>query len=202
MRDMDKIIDEARAEVLPFESWERLSGESAAAYSAFCSFRDYGPERNIKRALAAFLSQGGEGGCRAAGITAANGKAADGPIVKLAEKKYRMWRLWSMRYKWRERAADYDVYLDRLRLIQKRKSIEGREAAYRETTGKMLLAVNKKLDMMRPEELEQSLVTDWVKAAIGTEREIDGMVLLEGKKDKQADSGQLELRFAPEFEGL
>jgi hypothetical protein len=28
MTDMDKAIEEARAAVLPFESWERLPGES------------------------------------------------------------------------------------------------------------------------------------------------------------------------------
>jgi hypothetical protein len=51
MTDIDKTIEEAKAAVLPFESWERLTGESSAAYAAFCAYRDYGPERNIRRAM-------------------------------------------------------------------------------------------------------------------------------------------------------
>ena len=38
-------------EILPYESWEKLEGETALAYGAFCAFRDYGPERNIKKNL-------------------------------------------------------------------------------------------------------------------------------------------------------
>jgi hypothetical protein len=30
MTDIDKTIEEAKAAVLPFESWERLTGESSA----------------------------------------------------------------------------------------------------------------------------------------------------------------------------
>jgi hypothetical protein len=61
MMDMDKAIEEAwhrdaLAAVLPAnlrfdESWERLPGESGLAYAAFCAFRDYGPERNIRKAV-------------------------------------------------------------------------------------------------------------------------------------------------------
>jgi hypothetical protein len=51
MTDNDKTIEEATAAILPFESWERLTGESGTAYAAFCAFRDYGPERNIRRAV-------------------------------------------------------------------------------------------------------------------------------------------------------
>jgi hypothetical protein len=202
MADIEKVLDGARGVVLPFESWERLSGEGAAAYSAFCAYRDFGPERNIRRVVEASCSVDGEAGESAARGGDCSASAGQQIAASGAAKKYRVWRLWSMRHKWRERAADYDVYLDRLRLIQKRKGIEAREAAYRETAGKMLLAVNKKLDMMRPEELEQSLVTDWVKTAMGAEREVDGIAVPDNKRGRQADSGQLELRFDAEFEGL
>jgi hypothetical protein len=47
---MDKAIEEAKASVMPFESWERLPGESGLAYSAFCAYRDLGLERNIRKA--------------------------------------------------------------------------------------------------------------------------------------------------------
>jgi hypothetical protein len=182
MRDIEKTIEEAKAAALPFESWERLAGESGAAYAAFCSYRDYGPERNIRRAAEAAPAGEAEQGKR--------------------EKRYRMWRAWATRFRWRERAADYDLYLDRLKQTEKRKTIEAREAVYRETTGKMLRVVNKKLDVMRPEELSQTAVKEWVETAIRAEREIAGLAV--SPKDERDNQGgkQLEIQFAPEFEGL
>jgi hypothetical protein len=177
MTETEKIIEEARAEVLPFESWERLTGESAAAYAAFCVFRDYGPERNIKKAL-----------------------EKTQPEKERRDKRYRMWRGWSMSFQWFKRAEDYDQYLDRLKLAERRKTIEAREAAYREVTGKMLAVVGKKLDVMRPEELSQSSVTEWTKTAVETEREIFGLAA--EKKNREEGGKQLEINFSPEFEGL
>jgi hypothetical protein len=179
MTDIGKIIEETKAVILPFESWERLAGESGAAYSAFCSYRDYGPERNIRRAAEAAGDEGrGRGG---------------------VGKSYGMWRTWATRFRWRERAADYDRYLDRLKQTEKRRTIEAREAVYRETTGKMLLAVNKKLDSMEPGELAQGAVVEWLTAAINTEREIAGLVTA---KKGEPENTRPEIRFTPEFEGL
>jgi hypothetical protein len=175
MNDTEKIIEEARAEVLPFESWERLAGESAVAYAAFCAFRDYGPERNIKKAVE---------------------KAESGKT----HKRYRMWRGWSMRFAWFRRAEDYDRYLDRLKLAERRKTIEAREEAYRSVTGKMLTVVEKKLDVMRPEELSQTSITEWAKTAIDTEREIFGLA---AEKNKREENGkQPEINFTQDFEGV
>ena len=51
MTDIEKAVEEAKAAMLPFESWERLKGESSLAFAAFCTFRDFGPERNIRKAV-------------------------------------------------------------------------------------------------------------------------------------------------------
>jgi hypothetical protein len=51
MTDIDKAIDEVLADNLPFESWERLDGESSTAFSAFCASRDLGADRNIRKAV-------------------------------------------------------------------------------------------------------------------------------------------------------
>jgi hypothetical protein len=185
MTDIDKSIEEAKAEILPFESWERLAGESGGAWAAFCSYRDYGPGRNIRRAVEA--------------VPAANdGKTEQGK----PEKRYRMWRAWAARFRWRERAADYDQYLDRLKQTEKRKTIEAREAVYRETTGKMLRVVNKKLDVMNPDDLTQTAVKEWVETAIRAEREIAGPAVSPDDKRENQGGKQLEIRFTPEFEGL
>jgi hypothetical protein len=179
MRDIDKTIGEAKAEVLPFESWERLAGESGAAWAAFCSYRDYGPERNIRKAA----------------------EAARVGTDK-SEKRYRMWRAWAARFRWRERAADYDLYLDRLKQTERRKTIEAREEVYRAATGKMLQVVQKKLDVMNPEDLSQTAVKEWVETAIRTEREIAGLAVSPNDRRNNQGGRQLEIQFAPEFDGL
>jgi hypothetical protein len=55
-----------------------------------------------------------------------------------------------MQFKWVKRAEDYDLYLDRLKQTELRKTIEARGEAHREVTRKMLQLVDKKLGMMTP----------------------------------------------------
>ncbi|MDR2143473.1 MAG: hypothetical protein LBP29_03790 [Treponema sp.] len=176
MTDMDKAVKEGKAAVLPFESWERLTGESSAAYAAFCAFRDYGPERNVRRAVL----------------------AAEPDRVRQG-RRYRVWSAWATAFKWRERAADYDQYLDRLKQTERRKTIEAQGEKHRAITGKMLMVVEKKLDLMNPADLTQGTVTEWVETAIRAEREAAGLVTANGGK---GEPKQGEINFTPEFEGL
>jgi hypothetical protein len=178
MTDIEKTIEAARAEILPYESWERLTGESAAAYAAFCAYRDYGPDRNVRRAVEGAFADRGR-----------------------AEKRYWTWRVWSTTFRWRERAEDYDQYLDRLKQTEKRKTIEAQEEVYRLATGKMLEVVTRKLEMMEPGELSQGAVVEWLNTVISTERELAGIGGI--KKERDGKGGkQLEIQFSPEFEGL
>jgi hypothetical protein len=202
VRDFEKVLESAKAAVMPFESWERLPGENAGAFAAFCAFRDYGPERNIRKAAEAAVraQAGAETG------EAAARKAADGSyrhpcddLSRAIGKRYRVWRQWAVQYKWRERAADYDTYLDGLRREEQRKTIEAQGEVHRMITGKMLNVVSKKLDLMAPEELKQETVTEWVETAIKAEREAAGLVTKDGKES--AKSGAT-IAFQPEFEGL
>ena len=175
MTDFEKVIEEAKAAVLPFESWERLTGESSLAYAAFCSFRDLGAERNIRKAVESFEKDEAK-----------------------REKRYRVWRNWSTQYRWRERAADYDRYTEKLKQTELRKTIEAQGEKHREVTGKMLDVVSRKLDTMNPEELTQGNVTEWVATVIRAEREAAGLVTSNGKPEPK----QGELSFTPDFQGL
>jgi hypothetical protein len=176
MTDIDKAIEEAKAEVMPFESWERLPGETGGAYSAFCTFRDYGPERNIRKAVE--LTEQSE---------------------SKRKKSYGTWRNWCVAFRWRERAADYDLYLDKLKQTELRKTIEEQGRVHRAVTGKMLAVVEKKLDLMDPSDLTHGTVTEWVSTAIRAEREAAGLVVGTGGR---AEPKQGEINFIPEFEGL
>jgi hypothetical protein len=182
MNEISGVYEDIKKELLPFESWERLAGESGAAYAAFCSYRDYGPERNIRKAVEAECNK-------------RHGEYDRNQI----ERRYRMWRLWSMQFKWVKRAEDYDLYLDRLKQAELRKTIEARGEAHREVTGKMLQVVNKKLDMMNPADLSQGTVTEWVETAVKTEREIFGLT---AGKEKTETGRPGNITFTPEFEGL
>ena len=133
MTDNDKAIEEAKADMMPYESWERLRGESGRAFSAFCVFRDLGPERNIRKA-----------------VESAPTEAKKDEIAK--GRRYRVWRSWATLFRWRERAADYDRYTEKLKQAEVRKTIEAQGEMHRAVTGKMLAVVSKKLDLMDPAE--------------------------------------------------
>jgi hypothetical protein len=175
MTDIEKIIGEAKAELLPFESWERIPGETGAAFAAFCAFRDLGLERNIRKAV----------------------ESVEKDIV-VQSKKYKVWRNWSTAYRWRERAADFDRYMEHLKQTELRKTIEAQGEKHREVTGKMLDVVSKKLDTMNPADLSQTSVNEWVQTAIKSEREAAGLVADNGKTEPK----QGELNFVSDFQGL
>ena len=175
MTDMDKTIEEAKAAVMPYESWERLAGESALAFAAFCAFRDLGAERSIRGAVESVEKDKGVRG-----------------------KNYNVWRNWCTQFRWRERAADYDCYLEKLKQTELRKTIEAQGEKHRVVTGKMLDVVNKKLDLMNPEELKQGNLTEWVQTAIKAEREAAGLTATSAA----ADTKQGELNFVSDFQGL
>jgi hypothetical protein len=175
MTDIDRVIEEAKAEMLPFDSWERLPGETSAAFAAFCVFRDFGTDRNIRKAV--------------------DGAEKD---ERVREKRYRVWRSWAAQFRWKVRAADYDRYHEKLKQTELRKTIEAQGEKHRQVTEKMLDVVIKKLDTMNPEDLTQGTVTDWVQTAIKAEREMAGFASPNGKMETK----QGELNFVPEFQGL
>ena len=173
MTEMEKAIEEAKSTMMPFDSWERLQGESSKAFAAFCAFRDYGPERNIRKAV---------------------DSTEKDECVRA--KRYRVWRNWCSEFKWRERAADFDRYIERIKQEELRKTIEAQGEMHRRVTGKMLDVVSKKLDTMNPEDLTQGNVTEWVQTAIKAEREA------EFTTSRNSSIKQGELNFVQDFQGL
>jgi hypothetical protein len=175
MTDINKAIKEAKEGSLPFESWEQLPKEGAPAFAAFCAFRDLGAERNILNAIETIEKD-----------------------VTVQGKKYNVWRNWSSKFRWRERAADYDRYFEKLKQEELRKTIEAQGEKHRAVTAKMLNIVEKKLDLMNPAELTQGNITEWVQTAIKADREAAGLVSNNGKPDVK----QGELNFVTDFNGV
>ena len=176
MTDIERTIQEAKAAMLPYESWERLPGESGAAFSAFCAYRDYGLERTIRKAV--------------------DSVERDEPV---RGKHYRTWLNWSAQFRWRERAADYDRYTERLKQEEVRKTIEAQGEKQRKVTGQILDAVSKKLDSFDPTELTQDNVIVWAEKAIKAEREAAGLMV---GKDGKTEAKQGELIFTHDFDGI
>ncbi len=175
MSDFDKAIEQAQADILPFESWERLPGESSLAFAAFCAYRDCGAERNIRKAVE--LTEKDK---------------------RVQAKRYHVWRNWCTQFRWRERVQDFDSYVEKLKVTELRKTIEAQGEKHRAVTGKMLDVVSKKLDTMNPDDLTHGTVTEWVQTAIKTEREIAGLTTAGNK----AEPKQGELSFISDFQGL
>jgi hypothetical protein len=198
MNEKSDVYEDIKKELLPYENWERLAGESGAAYAAFCVYRDYGPERNIRKAAVRYADSLEFDGISDSGTEQRHGSKPSNSR-QTVERRYRMWRLWSTQFRCVKRAEDYDLYLDRLKQTELRKTIEARGEAHREVTGKMLQVVNKKLDMMNPADLPQGTVTEWVETAVKTEREIFGLTT--GKERTEAGKPG-NITFTPEFEGL
>jgi hypothetical protein len=132
---------------LETDSWERPAGETNPAWNAFCRYRDYGPDRSVKRVL---------------------------DLQGIPLSRFGIWCKWSAKYAWVRRAGDYDVYLDRLKRSEREKIFAERETLYREITGKILDSVKQRLEGFDPEELGPGNVVEWLKSGIEVEREIFG----------------------------
>jgi hypothetical protein len=174
----EKNFDRVKELLLPLDDWEKLSGETSAAFDAFRAFRDYGAGRNLKVALLGIEND-----------------------TRQFSKLYRQWRNWSAKYRWFKRASDYDAYIDRVKLAERRKTIEDREKKHLEVSGRMLDLSSRRLEMAKPEELTLNNAKDFAEAAIGIERTA---LDIPGDRTIFETTGakQFELNFSGEFKDL
>jgi hypothetical protein len=73
---------------------ERLEGESARAYQAFCNYRDLGPDRSLDRAWQRFCA------------------AKDPSKDHSAKRRPGFWADWSVKYHWVKRTEIYDYQIE------------------------------------------------------------------------------------------
>lgn len=161
MTDIDKTVEEAFASAMPYECWEKLTDESAKAYSAFCVFRDLDAAyRTIKKAFE----------------TADKGSS------------YKQWCNWSWKFKWSERAAAFDRNNERIKQTQFRKIIEAQTEKQIEVAGQMLDVLGRKLTTMNPEEITANHVPVFLTTADKMQRTIAG---LDSENKSEMKQGEL-----------
>jgi hypothetical protein len=64
------------------QTWERMEGESAKAFAAFCRFRDLGPDRTLRK------------------------------VAEKLRKSEQLMQRWGKKFNWHGRAVDFDEYSD------------------------------------------------------------------------------------------
>jgi hypothetical protein len=179
MKNIDRVLDEARADMMPFDSWELLPKESTEAYAAFCVYRNLGFKRSIRLAF---------------------DSVADNDAYS---KSYGSWRKWAVEYRWKQRAADFDRCNEQIKQTENRKTIEAQAEKQREVTAKMLDVVNKKLDTMKPEDLPVNGVTIWVEAVNKSNKDIAEIIQTTVMTPNgQIENKQGEFNFVSDFKGL
>jgi len=175
MKNIDKVLDEAKAGMMPFNSWELLPKESAEAFAAFVVYRDLGFGRNIKLAIEKVVNNSSY------------------------SQSYASWRKWAADYRWKERAADYDRYDEQMRQNEHRKTIEAQGEKQREVTGLMLDVAKKKLQTMKPDDLSAGGVVEFVQTAVKIQND-NAVIMTPNIKNESTKQG--EFNFVADFQGL
>lgn len=122
------------------ELWERQDGETMKQYEAFCIYRDMGMDRSQKN------------------------------VAKELGKSEGLLSRWSSANKWVERAAAYDLEMERLARIQQQKDIAKMRKNHASIASSMLVTAAKALKAMKPEDVKPSDISRMVEVASKLER--------------------------------
>lgn len=123
--------------------WDRLPGESARAYRAFCVYRDLGPKRSVLKAI----------------------QAAGENVDSVGR-----WETWCTQFRWVERAAAYDEWLDRQQREAREEVLRDMARRHAELAMLLLERVRARVEAMKPEELDPGEVARWLEVAARLER--------------------------------
>jgi len=168
-------------------SWDRQEEESAAAYAAFCIYRDLGASRSVDSAAAASRQ--------------ATGK----PQANKKNRAPDVWFSWSSRFQWVARARAYDVYLEQrargLREAEHMKELEQYRDQARKGAATLWIARNKlmerltrRLDNINPDQIDVEKLPSFMRAvayvtevALNTQAEAIGVRQLETLLDDEGE---------------
>jgi hypothetical protein len=136
--------------------WERLSGESAKAFAAFCLYRDQGPRRSVDAASRAYHERG-------------SGATASDPTTLRRRASGQIGR-WARRWNWQARAVAWDEELERTRRL---KQIEAVGEMVERHVREALMLQNKAVErirLLRADELKPRDVLSYLLESVKLER--------------------------------
>jgi hypothetical protein len=131
--------------VVPFErsrevTFERMKGESRAAFSAFVAYRDAGPTRRIN-------------------VVAAECKKSPSLLYR-----------WSSRWHWQERADAFDAEMDRRLRAENLDRLREDARRHHAIAGLFLQKLVDRLKAVRPEDLPLSALPNYLDTAVKVQR--------------------------------
>jgi hypothetical protein len=167
-------ITDGKADNSVTRSWEkRLLEESSQAFNAFSMYRSMGFRRTIKGVMA---------------------------LHDIPAERYGSWSRWSRKFKWTDRAAEYDEYVAK----ESEKIIIAEHAERRKHIMEMLTKfdnlVDRRLDSLKAEELTAGGSMDLLERSAKLDGYVSGA---DAKKDAEnTKPGQLEINFVDGFDGV
>ena len=122
--------------------WDKLEGETGAAYSAFVVYRELGTTRNLSAAYKMHLDS------RDAAPEVSPRRVRKGSKSVPSETKPTTglvasgrWKQWASKFSWKERAEAYDRHLAGIRLAEQEKRAKTFSATYAEKQEEFLLGM-------------------------------------------------------------
>jgi hypothetical protein len=148
------------------QRWDRMEGETHRAYSAHIAYRDIGSDRTIQ-------------------------KAAD-----LLQKSGSVLRRWSLRFDWKNRAADFDAYIEgelQRRLLARRAHARERALATAEMLDEKVCEAVRMLKVAkvvkvegRPDEVTLLITPGELARLFEVSYRVQTAILGDGKEDRAA----------------
>lgn len=89
--------------------WERMEGEPSRPYSAFCIYRELGPERSLTKAVRHYLTAPADTCARTRRRQRRRFRTHERPNCYLRAIQDQ-WRRWACRWRWDDRCQAYDEF--------------------------------------------------------------------------------------------
>ena len=143
--------------VISQKVWSRLKSDTSKSFEAFTIYRDMGKERTLER------------------------------VSKELNKSMTLIGRWSSRHNWKERAKEYDKYLDSIKQKEKEEEIIRTLRNHTSISRAIQAKIVEKLDEMEASEINPSSLANMFSIAVEVERKSLGIDKREEEKRRGTD---------------